>query len=88
MTWERTQDPAADRAALSADLQRLALAHRALDELGVPRASDGERLSLFGRIEALRAGKYDPTRLSPPAGAAAPQCPRCALLALPVLDAE
>ena len=68
--------------ALSVDLSRIDLAHRALDELGVPRTSNGGHLTIFGRIEALRAGKFDPQRLTIPA---APEtehkCPRCGLLA-------
>ena len=52
----------------------MAIAHASLDELGVPRSTDtGKRLTLFGRIEALRSGQFDPTRLShpaPPLGAA------------------
>ncbi len=60
------------------------LAHAALDELGVPRASDRGRLTLFGRIEALRAGQFDPSRLSPPRTAPQPlrACPRCGLQAM------
>lgn len=77
----------AERAALTADLRAMAFAHAALDEIGVPRANDGRRLSLFGRIEALRAGKYDPARLSAPASAPPPQCPTCALAAI-AMDLE
>jgi len=71
------------------DRRALELAHASLDELGVPRTGEGGRLTLFGRIEALRAGKYDPARLSAPAPAAAPlhPCPRCGLLALVELGA-
>ena len=56
-----------ERAALTDDLRRMALAHAALDELGVPRLGEGtQRLSLFGRILALRAGRFDPRRLRIP----------------------
>jgi hypothetical protein len=56
-----------ERAALTDDLRKMALAHAALDELAVPRFSDSsERLSLFGRIMALRAGRFDPRRLRIP----------------------
>ncbi len=60
-----------DPAALAADLRGVALAHAALDELGVPRLDDRQnRLTLLGRLEALRAGRFDPARLCPvcPAG--------------------
>ncbi len=65
------------------DERALELAHAALDELGVPRTSDKGTLTLFGRIEALRAGRFDADRLSRPQE---PQplrrCPRCGLLTL------
>jgi rubrerythrin len=61
----------------------LALAHAALDELGVPRTSERGRLTLFGRIEALRAGQFDQARLSRPRQAQPLRpCPRCGLMAL------
>jgi hypothetical protein len=66
----------AERTALSDDLRMLAFAHASLDELGVPRWNDGRRLTLFGRIEALRAGKYDPERLTG-AEEAPVTCPSC-----------
>jgi len=66
----------------------LELAHLALDELGVPRTSDVGKLTLFGRILALRAGQFDHERLSLPAVAMPLQpCPRCGLLALVELGA-
>jgi hypothetical protein len=59
----------------------IALAHAALDELGVPRACEEGRLTLFGRIIALRAGKYDGARLPVPVLEGLPPavyaCPRC-----------
>ncbi len=56
-----------ERSALADDLRAIALAHAALDEIGVPRTNDdGARLTLLGRIEALRAGRFDPATLSPP----------------------
>jgi rubrerythrin len=63
------------------DPRVIEFAHAALDELGVPRASDRGRLTLFGRIEALRAGRFDQARLSPPRPAPKPlrPCPRCGL---------
>ncbi len=71
------------------DRRALECAHAALDELGVPRASDGGRLTIFGRVEALRAGKFDPGRLSRPTRTATPllPCPRCGLLAMIELGA-
>ncbi|HET6411713.1 MAG TPA: hypothetical protein VFG53_06605 [Anaeromyxobacter sp.] len=71
------------------DPRALELAHASLDELGVPRTGEGGRLTLFGRIEALRAGKYDPARISAPTPtpAALHPCPRCGLLALVELGA-
>lgn len=82
MATRRTQELQED------DLRGLELAHAALDEIGVPRTSDRGRLTLFGRIEALRAGRFDAARLSRPR---APQplqpCPRCGLLALIELGA-
>jgi rubrerythrin len=74
-----------NREALSDDLRVLDFAHSSLDEIGVPRANgDGQRLTLFGRIEALRAGRFDPARLSPRGGAAPAmhRCPRCGLMVL------
>jgi len=75
--------PTGDADAPAEDPRALELAHASLDELGVPRTGEGGRLTLFGRIEALRAGKYDPGRLSAPspAPAALHPCPRCGLLA-------
>lgn len=74
--------------AIAESPEALELAHAALDELGVPRRSDRGRLTLFGRIEALRAGMFDAERLSRPRP---PQplypCPRCGLLALLELGA-
>jgi hypothetical protein len=71
------------------DRRSLECAHAALDELGVPRANERGRLTIFGRIEALRAGQFDPERLSRSTGAAMPlhPCPRCGLLALVELGA-
>ncbi len=67
MNWEALEASAPDRAALTDDLRKLALAHAMLDEMGVPRTGDGgERLSLFGRIVALRAGRFDPRKLRMP----------------------
>jgi rubrerythrin len=49
------------------EFRGLELAHVALDELGVPRLDEqGHRYTLFGRIEQLRAGKFDPSRISRP----------------------
>ncbi len=66
------------------DPRAIELAHAALDELGVPRSSDRGRLTIFGRIEALRAGRFDQGRLSRPRAAPQPlrPCPRCGLQAL------
>ncbi len=71
------------------DPRALEFAHTALDELGVPRTSDGRRLTLFGRIEALRAGKLDLSRLAMSSAPATPlhPCPRCGLFALVELGA-
>jgi hypothetical protein len=80
------QGDVAERVALTADLRAIALAHGALDEIGVPRESDGRRLTLFGRIEALRAGKFDAAKLTLPAAAAPLPCPNCALLAALAID--
>lgn len=77
--------PTTDREALSDDLRVLDFAHSSLDELGVPRTNGaGQRLTLFGRIEALRAGRFDPARLSQRTGAAPAlnRCPRCGLMVL------
>jgi hypothetical protein len=78
----------AERAALTADLRAIALAHLSLDEIGVPREIDGRRLNLFGRIEALRAGKFDPDKLTVPTAAAPFQCASCGLLAGLVVDEQ
>ncbi len=66
------------------DPRAIELAHAALDELGVPRTSDRGRLTLFGRIEALRAGRFDQARLSRPRPSPQPlrPCPRCGLQAM------
>lgn len=75
---------------LSVDDQRaLECAHAALDELGVPRASERGRLTIFGRIEALRAGKFNPERLTRSTEPVRPlrPCPRCGLLAMVELGA-
>lgn len=77
--------PTTDREALSDDLRVLDFAHSSLDEIGVPRQDgDGKRLTLFGRIEALRAGHFDPGRLATPFSAPPTlnRCPRCGLLVL------
>jgi hypothetical protein len=82
MAKRSTQSPSAE------EPRAITLAHAALDELGVPRTSELGRLTLFGRIEALRAGMFDHERLSLPSS---PQplhpCPRCGLLALVELGA-
>lgn len=76
-----------EQARLGDDLRAMALAHAALDEIGVPRSTDtGQRLTLFGRIEALRAGKYDPERLTVPADARPRPCPTCGILAALALE--
>ncbi len=68
VNWEALEASAPDRAALTDDLRKLALAHVLLDELGVPRKSDdGDQLSLLGRIVALRTGRFDPRKLRVPA---------------------
>ncbi len=66
------------------DLRGLDLAHAALDELGVPRADErGNRFTLFGRIEALRAGKFDQGRISRPSAASElHRCGGCGLYVL------
>lgn len=87
MRHEPSQDDGTERAALTADLRAISFAHAALDEIGVPREVDGRRLSLFGRIEALRAGKFDSTKLALPANPAPLHCPNCTLLAAIVVDA-
>ncbi len=67
MDWEALEASGPGRAALMDDLRKLALSHALLDELGVPRTSDaGEPLSLFGRIVALRTGRFDPRKLRMP----------------------
>jgi hypothetical protein len=70
------------------DLRGLDLAHAALDELGVPREDEGgRRFTLFGRIEQLRAGKLDRTRLSgPSADPDLRRCGCCGFHALPRPD--
>ena len=69
------------------DLRGLDLAHTALDELGVPRTDErGKRYTLFGRIEQLRAGKFDPDRITrPTSGPDLKRCDGCGLhvLSLP-----
>ncbi len=66
------------------DLRGLDLAHAALDELGVPSADErGQRYTLFGRIEQLRAGKFDAARISrPTAGPDLRRCEGCGLYVL------
>lgn len=66
------------------DLRGIELAHVALDELGVPRGNEqGQRFTLFGRIELLRAGKCDLSRISrPPVERELRRCPSCGLYAL------
>jgi hypothetical protein len=66
------------------DKRALECAHAALDELEVPRNSERGRLTIFGRIEALRAGKFNPERLSRSTDAVTTlqPCPRCGLLAM------
>ena len=67
------------------DLRGIDLAHSALDELAVPRANDrGQRFTLFGRIEQLRAGKFDPARLTRPT--TEPDLRRCGGCGLYVLS--
>jgi len=67
------------------DLRGLDLAHAALDELSVPRGDDrGNRYTLFGRIEQMRAGKFDPARITRPT--AAPDLRRCGACGLYVLS--
>lgn len=68
------------------DLRQLDLAHAALDELAVPRSNEqGLRYTVFGRIELLRAGKLDLTRIARPAAAGELRgCGACELYALSV----
>jgi rubrerythrin len=71
--------------ALQDDLRGIDLAHSALDELRVPRTDErGRRYTLLGRIEQLRAGKFDPARISRPT--AAPELHRCGACGLYALS--
>ena len=83
MEAARTDTPAGT----DEDPRGIALAHAALDGLGVPRSDDrGHRLTLFGRIEQLRAGKCDLSRITRPAAARELRsCAYCGLHVLPQL---
>jgi hypothetical protein len=80
MDAARTITPATAEGAL----RQIELAHAALDELAVPRTNEqGLRYTLFGRIELLRAGKLDLSRIARPAAERElRRCGACGLYAL------